>query len=139
MRRGAAGIAACIVLALLLATPGRAGEENVVARIAVSSSPAASTLGLSVVEGVMTFRGRDYLLTLRGAAASSSSVGSVSGLRRARDIEGYFRVEDGALLNESGVRVVFDPPLQIVDGRLQILVASRIYPRVSTGQGSRVE
>jgi len=130
---------ALLVLVGLLATPASGGDLPVVAKITVSSSPAASTLGLRLVEGVLTFRGRKYLLTLGGTTAATSAVGTVSNLSRARDIEGIYRFVDGELHNEAGVRLRFDPPLPLRGGELQVDIASRIYPKVSTGQGNSVE
>jgi len=42
------------------------------ATIAVSSSTAATTLGLTLVEGTMHHHGKVYLLTLRGAQPSAA-------------------------------------------------------------------
>lgn len=138
MSRTGAAVTVLMLVGLLAAAAG--GEDpQVVAKIAVSSSPAGSTLGLHLVEGVMTFRGRTYLLTLRGTAGAASAVGSVSNLVRARDIEGVYRLADGELRNEAGVRLRFDPPPALQAGQLQIEIASRIYPKVSTGQGNSVE
>jgi hypothetical protein len=92
-----------------------------------------------LVEGVMTFRGHTYLLTLRGVAATTSAVGSVSNLVRARDIEGVYRLADGELRNDAGVLLRFQPPLALQGDEVQIEIASRIYPKVSTGQGNSVE
>ena len=136
-RRRSPGIAVFVVLTLTGAT---GAEESPVATLAVSASPAASYVGERPIEGVMHFRGRKYLLTLRGVAGPASSVGSVFGLVRARDIAGPYTPADGGLRNPAGVTIRLDPPLEIVrDGRLQIDVASRIYPKVSTGQGNDLE
>lgn len=120
------------LFALVLALPGRA-EEAPVATIAVSTATAGSTLGERFVEGVMSFRGHDYLLTLRGVAAPASSVGSVFGLRRPGDIEGPFESTDQGLRNASGVTIRFDPPLSLAEGGLAIELSSRRNPKVSGG------
>src|SRR5215468_11632255 len=71
-------------------------DETVVAKIVVSASPAASYFGERLIEGAMDFNGRKYLLTLQGVAGNVSSVASVYGLRRARDIAGpYTPTTDG--------------------------------------------
>jgi hypothetical protein len=138
MSRTGAAVTVLVLVGLLAAAAG--GEEPpVVAKITVSSSPATSTLSTGLVEGRMTFRGRTYLLTLRGTAGAASAVGSVSNLVRANDIEGVYRPADGELRNDGGVRLRFDPPLPLQGDQLQIEIASRIYPKVSTGQGNSVE
>jgi hypothetical protein len=131
--------AASVLMLFGLLGVAAGGEQAPVAKITVSSSPAASTLGVRLVEGVMTFRGHTYLLTLRGVAATTSTVGSVSNLVRARDIEGVYRLADGELRNDASVRLRFDPPLALEAGQVEIQIASRIYPKVSTGQGNSVE
>src|SRR5262245_32949765 len=133
-----ASVALAILVASILAAGARA-EDSAVAKIAVSTSPAASYFGEELIEGVMDFRGRKYLLTLKGPSGAVSSVGSVFGLRRARDIVGlYTPVADG-LRNPAGVTIRFDPPLVIRDGPLHIQLASLIYPKVSTGQGGNFD
>ena len=127
-----------LLAAALDAGVGR-GEESAVAKIAVSASPPASYYGDRVVEGVMEFRGRKYLLTLQGIGGSASSVGSVRGLRRPQDVVGPYTSAPDGLRNESGVTIRFDPPLEIRDGTLRIRLASRIYPKSSTGQGGDIE
>jgi hypothetical protein len=88
----------------------------------------------------MSFRGQDYLLTLRGVAESVNTVGSVRGLPRPRDIEGAFKPSDGSLRNASGVTIRFDPPLPLVAGRLEIEVSRLMSPKSSGGQpGAAVE
>lgn len=130
--------AIAVLLGSILAGAARA-EEPAVATIRVSESPAGSNVGARLVEGVMEFRGRRYLLTLRGVSGPASSVGSVVGLVRPRDVEGPYSSTPDGLRNESGVTIRFVPPLEIRDGPLEITVASRIYPKVSTGQGSDAE
>jgi hypothetical protein len=131
--------AAAVLLALLLTASARA-EEAPVATIAVSSATSGSSLGGRLVEGVMSFRGHDYRLTLRGVAESARTVGSVRGLLRPRDIEGVFEPSDQGLRNASGVSIRFDPPLSLEAGRLEIELSSRFHPKNSGGQpGSGVE
>jgi hypothetical protein len=121
-----------ILLALLLAAPARA-DEAPVATITLSSATSGSSLGGHLVEGVMSFRGRDYLLALHGIAESAKSVGAVRGLLRARDIEGVFEPSDQGLRNTAGVTIRFDPPLTLGAGRLEIEVLNQRYPKVSGG------
>jgi hypothetical protein len=125
-------VTSAAVLGLLLTAPGRA-DDLPVATIAVSSSTANSAIGGRLVEGVMSFRGREYLLTLRGLAESVTTKGSVRGLLRPRDIEGVFKPSDQGLRNESGVTIRFDPPLLLKSGSLEIEVSSRLAPKVSGG------
>ena len=88
----------------------------------------------------MSFRGHDYLLTLRGVEESARTVGSVRGLLRPRDIEGTFEPSDEGLRNASGVTIRFDPPLVLRAGGLEIELSSRRNPKPSSGQpGSGVE
>jgi hypothetical protein len=135
-RRQSAGVA--FLIASLL-TPGANAQGSAVAKIAISASPTGTYFGERPVEGVMDFRGSKYLLTLQGISGSASSIASVFGLRRARDIEGpYTQTADG-LHNPSGVRIRFDPPVSIGEGPLKISLASRLYPKVSTGQGNDLE
>ena len=110
-----------------------AADDTAVATIKVTSATAGSSLSGRLVEGVMSFRGHDYLLTLRGLAKSVTSVGSVRGLLRARDIEGVFVPTDQGLRNGSGVTIAFDPPLSLEANRLEIEVSSRRSPKVSGG------
>ncbi len=127
-----------ILVAWILAG-GAHAEQSAVAKIAVSASPAASYFGERLIEGVMEFRGRKYLLTLQGVSGSAASVGSVFGLRRAQDIVGPYTSTADGLRNESGVTIRFDPPLEIHRGPLHIELAARIYPKASTGQGGDLE
>ena len=87
----------------------------------------------------MDFRGQKYLLTLQGISGPASSVASVFGLRRARDIAGPYTATANGFRNPSGVTIRFDPPVKIGAGALRIDLASRIYPKVSTGQGNDLE
>ena len=132
-------IAALAVLLASTLTGTAAAQQPVVATIRVTASPAGSSLGAKLVQGVLELRGARYLLTLRGVSGPASSVGSVVGLVRPRDIEGPYTATPEGLRNESGVTIRFEPPLEIRNGRLEIAVESRIYPKVSTGQGSDTE
>ena len=131
-------LATVALLALVLAAPARP-DEAPVARIAVSSATAGSSFGGDLVEGVMTFRDSEYLLTLRGVAEPARTVGAVRGLLRARDIEGVFEPSDQGLRNTSGVTIRFDPPLSLRTGRLEIELLNRKYPKVSGGHRDGVE
>jgi hypothetical protein len=109
------------------------------ATIVVSSSEAASALGLTLVEGVLRHRDKVYRLTLRGAQSTAGSTGKVYGLVQARDIEGAYKsVEDG-LRNDRGVTIVFDPPLPLSGEQLQVDISSRVHPKASTGQRGTVD
>ena len=125
-------LASVAVLALLLPASARS-DEAPVATITVTSATAGSSLGGRLVEGVMRFRDRDYLLTLHGVATSVTTRGSVVGLLRARDIEGTFRPADRALKNASGVAIRFDPPLSLEADRLEIEISGGMQPKVSRG------
>jgi hypothetical protein len=131
-------VAVIAILAAIFAASVH-GEESPVAKITVSASPAGANFGERPVEGVMQFRGRRYLLTLQGVTGSASSVGSVFGLRRPRDITGRYASSGDGLRNESGVTIKFVPPLEIGGGVLRIDLAARMYPKASTGQGGHVE
>jgi hypothetical protein len=133
IRRGRASLFGLTLLLALLLTAPVSADEAVVATIQVSSATSGSSLGGRLVEGVMTFRGHDYLLTLRGVAESTSTKGSVRGLLRPRDIEGVFEPSEQGLRNDSGVTIRFDPPLSLEAGRLEIDVSSRRSPKVSGG------
>jgi hypothetical protein len=127
-----------IFLALIIAGGARS-EESPVATVAVSASLADSYIDERVVEGVMQFRGSKYLLKLHGVSGSASSVGSVFGLRRPRDIVGPYTSTVDGMRNESGVTIRFEPPLEIRGRTLHIELSSRLYPKASTGQGGDVE
>ena len=131
LRRRSLPAAAIFLVALLSSTAG--SEEPPVATIKVSSATSGSSLGGKLVEGLMRFRGADYLLTLRGLAKSANSTGSVRGLVRPRDIEGFFEPTDQGLRNSSGVTIRFDPPLVLEKDRLEIELSSRRTPKVSGG------
>jgi len=131
-RRALPAVSSALLLLLLL-NVGTSADEAAVATIRVSAAPAAGSLSGQLVRGVMSWRGHDYLLTLKGVAAPVTSVGSVRGLVRPRDIEGVFKPSEDVLRNTSDVTVVFDPPLSLEAGRLEIVVLSALQPKVSTG------
>ncbi len=130
---------ACTVLAaavaLLAPRASHADERRTAdATITVSSSTAASALGLTLVEGVLRQRDKVYLLTLRGAQPTAGATGKVYGLVQARDIEGNYKPAEAGLRNQRGVTIIFDPPLDLPGGQLQVDLSSRVYPKASTGQ-----
>ena len=128
------------VAALLTARANYAEEAKTPdATITVSSSTAASALGLTLVEGVLRHRDKVYLLTMRGVQPAGNSTGKVYGLGQARDIEGSYKPAEGGLRNERGVTIVFDPPLDLSGGKLQVDLNSRVYPKASTGQRGTVD
>ena len=132
---------AALATAAALVAPrvSRAGEARTPdATIVVSGSTAASALGLALVEGTLRVRGKVYLLTLRGVRPSASS-GKVYGLGQPRDIEGYYKPAADGLRNDRGVTIVFDPPLDLPGGQLQVDLSTRVYPKASTGQRGTVE
>src|SRR5262245_7710968 len=131
--------AAMAILAAAILAAGAHAEESGVAKIAISASPAASYVGERPIEGAMDFRGRKYLIILHGISGPASSVASAVGLRRARDIVGPYTPTADGLRNPSGVTIQFDPPLAIGEGPLRIEIESRVYPKVSTGQGNDLE
>jgi hypothetical protein len=131
-RRAFPAAASALVFLLLLSLAARA-EDTPAATIKVSAAPAGGSLGGQLVRGVMSWRGRDYLLTLKGVEVPVTSVGSIRGLVRPRDIEGVFKPSEDGLRNTSDVTVVFDPPLSLEAGRLEISVLSAVQPKVSTG------
>jgi hypothetical protein len=136
-RRGTVA-AVAILLASIVAGVAR-GKESPVATVTVSASLADSYLEERLVEGVLQFRGSKYLLTLQGVSGSVSSVGSVFGLRRPRDIVGPYTSTADGMRNESGVTIRFEPPLETRGRTLHIELSSRVYPKSSTGQGGDVE
>lgn len=132
-RRGRGRFAASITLLALLLPASARSDDAPVATITVTSATAGSSLGGRLVEGVMRFRDRDYLLTLHGVATSVTTRGSVVGLQRARDIEGVFRPTGQELKNTSGVTIRFDPPLSFEANRLEIEISGSMQPKVSRG------
>jgi hypothetical protein len=131
---------AAIALLGLLLPAGARSEDAPAATITVTSATAGSSLEGHLVEGVMRFHDREILLTLHGVATSVSTRGSVTGLLRARDIEGVFRPAGGVLKNASGVTIRFDPPLSLEANRLEIEISGGMQPKVSRGEpGSGVE
>ena len=132
-------IVGAAVLALALGSAARA-DDVPVAKISVTSATAGSHLGGKLVEGFLRFRGGDYLLILRGVAQTVTTRGDVFGAKRARDIGGTYRSENGALKNANGVVIRFDPPIELSEGRLEIEVSAAIQPKQSRGApGAGVE
>jgi len=133
-------LAGLVATALLVPRASRAEEARTPdATITVSSSAAASALGLTLVEGRLRHRDKVYLLTLRGAQPTAGSSGKVYGLGQARDIEGSYKPTDGGLRNDRGVTIIFEPPLDLSGGQLQVDLNSRVYPKASTGQRGTFE
>jgi hypothetical protein len=133
--------AALVALAALAAPQVSCADEARTpdATITVSSSTAASALGLTLVEGVLRHRDKVYRLTLRGAQPTAGSTGKVYGLVQARDIEGSYKLANDRLSNDRGVTIVFDPPLELSGGQLQVDISSRVHPKASTGQRGTVD
>lgn len=124
-----------VAAALPIARTSHAEEPRTPdATITVSSSAAASALGLTLVEGRLRYRDKVYLLTLRGAQPTAGATGEVYDLGQARDIEGSYKPTDAGLRNDRGVTIVFEPALDLSGGQLQIDLSSRVYPKASTGQ-----
>jgi hypothetical protein len=127
------------VAALLVLAPVARSDEAPSATIRVSSSTAGSSLG-HLVEAVMTFRDRDYLLTLHGVTGPTQARGVVYGMTRPRDIEGYFKPSGDTLRSSLGVTLRFDPPLPLGPDGLEIEVSAGMQPKVSRGSpGAGVE
>jgi hypothetical protein len=138
MRMLVAGFAATV--ALVASRVSHAEEVRTPdATLAVSSSTLGSALGFTLVEGVLRHRDKVYRLTLRGAQPTAGSTGKVYGLGQERDIEGSYKPTEGGLRNARGVTIVFDPPLDLPGGQLQIDLSSRVYPKASTGQRGTVD
>ena len=134
-------LAGFVAMAALTAPPVSCADEARIpdATISVSSSTAASALGLTLLEGVLRHRDKAYRLTLHGALPTAGSTGKVYGLVQARDVEGSYKLDNGRLSNDRGVTVVFDPPLDLSSGQLQIDISSRVSPKGSAGQRGTVE
>ncbi len=136
--RSRRALAVALALALGASMTARAESqqspaEPPVATITVSSATAGSSLGGQLVEGVMRYRDRDYLLTLHGVAKSVTTRGSVFALPTVREIEGIYRRGDQGLKNASGVLIRFDPPLELESDRLEIELSGGMQPKVSRG------
>ena len=130
----------CAALVALLSSARAFGDDKQVATIVVTSATAGSSLGGKLVEGVMHYRDRDYLLILHGVAKSVTTRGQVYAMPTAREIEGIYRPGAQGLQNKSGVTLRFDPPLQLEKDRLEIELSAGMQPKVSRGQrGSGVE
>ncbi len=135
---------ACVALAAtatFIAPPPDAAQEARTpdASIVVSSSGTESVLGSTPVQGTLHHRDKVYLLTLRGAQPAGASNAKVYNLREARNIGGAYRPIGGELRNDRGVAIVFDPPLSLPGGRLQIELNSRVHPKASTGQRGTID
>ena len=125
--------------ALLLSAPARA-DDPTIATITVTSATAGSALGGKLVEGRMRWRDREYLLTLRGVAESAITRGTVTGMSAPRQIEGTYVPSGDALRNRNGVAIRFDPPLVLIENRLEIEATAGIQPKNPRGQpGAGVE
>ena len=129
--RSALGIA--LLQLSLSAAPAQAGDDPV-ATIEISSAISGSTRGNPLVEGVMKFRGEEYLLTLRGTDRLTAGKVSVYDLLRPQDISGTFKPSaERELRNASGVRLRFDPPIDVADDGIQIELSNRRTPKISQG------
>ena len=122
------------MLAVVIQAAGVRAAESPDAKIAVSASPAAAAFRTSLVEGLMEFHGRRFLLILQGVSGAPSSVGLVFGLQRLREIVGPYKPTAEGWRNSFGIIIRFEPPLVIPSETLGIKIASQIYPKVSTGQ-----
>jgi hypothetical protein len=131
--RASVGISVGAIALAFLFSAALAHGEPPPATIRVSSAPSGSSLEGSLVQGVMTLRGDDYIVALRGVATPVSSVGTVRDIVRPRDVEGAYSRHDDELRSASGVRLRFDPPLELPEGRLEVEVLSRRIPKVSSG------
>jgi hypothetical protein len=108
-----------------------------VATIVVSGGSAGEALGMSLVEGVVSFRDARYRVTFRGVESSSSSTGGIYNMAYVRDLEGtYAGSQGGRVRNERGIEIVFTPPLPAPDGTFQIRFDGRITPKDNVS-GSR--
>jgi hypothetical protein len=115
----------------------RAETTAPVATMRVSGGAAGGAIGMSLVEGIVSFRDSRYRVTFRGVESSSSSTGEIYNLAYARDLEGtYTGAQGGRVRNERGVEIVFDPPLRTPDGSFQIRFDGRITPKDNVS-GSR--
>ncbi|HTO69751.1 MAG TPA: hypothetical protein VMR31_07810 [Myxococcota bacterium] len=133
-----ASVSACALLLLSFAPAARGGDAST-ATLRVSPATAGSSFG-HLVEGVLTFRDRDVLVTLRGVNSTAESRGAVFGLARPRDIEGKYKGTGAVVQNESGVRIQFDPPLAFGADGFEIAIQAGMQPKVSRGgPGSGVE
>jgi hypothetical protein len=129
LKRGMAWVA--VVHALLVGTAAHA-DEAPAATIKVASATSGSSIS-GLVQGVMMFQGRDYILILRGVQGPVKSTGTVPRLLRARDIEGVYKPSGPELRSDSGVAIRFDPPLSLGEGPLEIEIQNRVSPKVSGG------
>jgi hypothetical protein len=118
-----------VALALVIAGPAAAADPSV-ATIRISSAPAG---GGGLVQGVMTFRGQEYLVELRGVTQPVEARGTVEGLKQPRDVEGRYHASEGGLTNEAGVTLRVKPALAIGEKGLEVEVSSGVQPKTSRG------
>lgn len=124
-----------LTVALIVPLPSAAEPTPAAdATLVISGSTMGSALGLALVEGMLHYRGKTYLLSIRGAAPTSDSTGKVYALGAARNIEGIYQPGDGGLRNDRGVTIVFDPPLVLTGRQLQVDLSTRMHPKGSSGQ-----
>jgi hypothetical protein len=118
----------------LRATVAHAGDDPV-ASIEISSAISRSSLGNSLVEGVMRFRGEEYLLTLRGVEGLDVGRAAVYDLLRAQDISGTYKASgvERELRNLSGVRLRIDTPVDLKSKEIEIELSNRRTPKISQG------
>jgi len=130
------------LLVALLAPAAVCGEQATRApdaTITVSSSPVASALGFSLVEGTLRYRDKVYQLALRGAQPTAGCIGKVYDLGQPRNIEGIYKPTPLGLRSDRGVVIVFEPPLDLSAAQLQIDLGSRRYPKASSGQRGTID
>ena len=132
-------LAVCAVALVLAAGGGPAAGDEPTATLEVSSSTATDALGLSFAEGVLRFRGCTYTAMLRGVEPGAEATGVVANLSAVREIEGTYTPAAGVLRNEHGVVLTFEPPLVLSQGRLQLTLRTRIYPKSSNGLHGRFD
>jgi hypothetical protein len=63
----------------------------------------------------------------------------VANLHQVREVEGTYTLDGGVLRNDRGVVLTFEPPLVLLQGRLQLSLRSRIYPKSSNGLHGRFD
>jgi hypothetical protein len=102
----------------------------------VSGSAAGEAIGMSYVEGIVSFRDARYRVTFHGVEPSSSSTGQIYHLAYATDLAGtYTPAQSGRVRNERGVEIAFAPPLRASGGSFQIRFDGRLTPK-GTVRGS---
>jgi hypothetical protein len=117
------------LLGLWLGGSAPAADPSV-ATIRISSAPAG---GGGLVQGVMTFRGQEYVVELRGLTAPANTHGVVEGVKQPRDVEGRYHASERGLTNESGVTLRVTPPLSVGEKGLEIEVTGGVQPKISRG------